>query len=575
MRRRIYRLGLILFACGIVAPCHSQDRMPAQSTVQIPVQTRTAQNDRPPLIAMGSDTCLLSGQRLRLRGEHLGSERTYQLVLHAGSRQWPLRVEEWREQAIVALLPELALPVESPAVLLLKNRQSAAVVSNRLPVAFCAAPASRSRPVERTQRAEVATEAPVEPAAVPGPPAPRAVPTGPAVNRVFVADSPARVSVAVSDDAETGDATAEPGEVIVFSRDMTAARALDAQLRPWGYHIKRRRALQQLGLVINVIRLPDTVTVAKAVQTLEQLEPPLLVDANHQYHLMQADASTAHRDRSGAAAAQRLVGWDRPGPACGRGLRIGLVDTLVDVNHASLSRAKIVARSFLPLGVTAAEGRHGTAIASLLVASADGVDGVAGLLPAAELYSAGVFRERARQRVDTTAELIITALDWLQGQRVDVINLSLAGKANRLLQSAIEQLIKQDQLIAAAAGNAGATAPPAYPAAWPGVAAVTAVDLRRDIYRQANQGRYLDLAAPGVDVWAARSGAGGAYYSGTSYAVPYVSAALAVLRQRHGGRSNAQLLTQLQRQARDLGAAGPDPVFGHGLLQLPGACGPQ
>jgi subtilisin family serine protease len=153
---------------------------------------------------------------------------------------------------------------------------------------------------------------------------------------------------------------------------------------------------------------------------------------------------------------------------------------------------------------------------------------------------------------------------------VDVINMSLAGPPNRLLQQAISLLVERNQLITAAAGNAGPGAPPAYPAAWPGVLAVTAVDNQARIYRQANRGEYIDLAAPGVDIWAARPGTRGAYYTGTSYATPYVSAALAVLRQRADGQGAGFLRRQLRDQARDLGAPGRDPLYGHGLLQLPG-----
>ena len=212
------------------------------------------------------------------------------------------------------------------------------------------------------------------------------------------------------------------------------------------------------------------------------------------------------------------------------------------------------------------------AIASILIGR-PARQGVTGLLPGARLYSAGIFRQRAADTIDTTAELIIAALDWLQGQQVDVINLSLTGRPNRLLQQVIRQLVQQNQLLAAAAGNGGPDAPPAYPAAWPGVVAVTAVDIQGQIYRQANRGDYIDLAAPGVDVWAARPGSEGAYHSGTSFAVPYATAALAVLRQRAGNPDASRLRQQLQQQARELGAPGPDPVYGHGLLQLPGGCG--
>ena len=50
----------------------------------------------------------------------------------------------------------------------------------------------------------------------------------------------------------------------------------------------------------------------------------------------------------------------------------------------------------------------------------------------------------------------------------------------------------------------------------------------RSIYKKANRGDYIDLAAPGVDVWTAKAGGGGSYRSGTSFAAPFVVAAIAI-----------------------------------------------
>jgi subtilisin family serine protease len=126
--------------------------------------------------------------------------------------------------------------------------------------------------------------------------------------------------------------------------------------------------------------------------------------------------------------------------------------------------------------------------------------------------------------------------------------------------------------LVAAAGNGGAGAPPAYPAAWPHVLAVTAVDSRQRVYRQANQGPYISLAAPGVGVWTAASISGGRLKSGTSFAVPFVTAALAVQRLRAPDEALDITITQMIDCAQDLGEAGFDPVFGHGLVSAPGTC---
>jgi subtilisin family serine protease len=130
-------------------------------------------------------------------------------------------------------------------------------------------------------------------------------------------------------------------------------------------------------------------------------------------------------------------------------------------------------------------------------------------------------------------------------------------------------------IIVAAAGNNGAGAEPSYPAAYPGVIAVTAVNRQLDVYNRATRGEYVDLAAPGVDLWVAAPGGGGTTRSGTSYAVPFVSAAAAVLRASNATLDASSLQAVLENGTLDLGKPGRDTTFGHGLLQTASLCQPD
>ncbi|CAN0583961.1 unnamed protein product, partial [Laminaria digitata] len=167
---------------------------------------------------------------------------------------------------------------------------------------------------------------------------------------------------------------------------------------------------------------------------------------------------------------------------------------------------------------------------------------------------------------------IVAAFDVLIGDGVDVINLSLSGPANAVVRRMTTRADEAGIGLVAAVGNDGPGADPAYPAAWPEVIAVTAVDARRRPYRRANQGAYVTLAAPGVNIWTAASISGGRLRSGTSYATPFVTAALAVERLRTPGNDTALATQALLACAQDLGEAGHDPVFGNGLLAAPGQC---
>jgi hypothetical protein len=246
-------------------------------------------------------------------------------------------------------------------------------------------------------------------------------------------------------------------------------------------------------------------------------------------------------------------------------LRIGMIDSLVDVTHPSLNSSRINSRSF-----TAADSAlpdfHGTAIASIIAAN---TEGYVGLAPKAELYAAAVFeQDRQRGEIASTFSLV-KALDWLITEGVDVINISLAGPPNRLLETALKRAAERNVLLLAAAGNGGPVARPMYPAAYSSVVAVTAVNSAGTVFRLANRGNYLDLAAPGVDLLHARAGGGYASSSGTSFAVPFATTAAAWIRQLFPTRDVLEVLYQ---SAQDLGAPGRDDIYGHGLLR-PGSAG--
>ena len=125
----------------------------------------------------------------------------------------------------------------------------------------------------------------------------------------------------------------------------------------------------------------------------------------------------------------------------------------------------------------------------------------------------------------------------------------------------------------AAAGNEGPDSEPAYPAAYAGVIAVAAVDQRGRPYGRGNRGSYIYVAAPGVDVWGADARGGEAFWTGTSFAAPFVTAAVA--RDMSVGRAHDinDGRALIAAGARDLGAPGRDPIYGHGLLQV-GAAAP-
>jgi subtilisin family serine protease len=130
--------------------------------------------------------------------------------------------------------------------------------------------------------------------------------------------------------------------------------------------------------------------------------------------------------------------------------------------------------------------------------------------------------------------------------------------------------------VVAAAGNAGPAAPPVYPAAQTGVIAVTATDAKDRIFSGANRGDYIAVAAPGVDVLAARPGktpgsSAYDYFTGTSMATGYVTGLAAVLLSADPKLNTADLRHILESSATDLGPPKKDPEFGWGRIDAAAA----
>lgn len=351
----------------------------------------------------------------------------------------------------------------------------------------------------------------------------------------------------------------EPDELVVISANMDEAKQLAQQLGGFGLQAKRRKILKNLGMVISAFRVPPGTDMQQLTANVRQSYPSMWVDMNHRYQLM--------GDNRNTGSAKKIIHW-KDAPGCGKGLRIGLIDTGVDKNHPALSKQSIVEYSVLSRGIKVAKPDHGTGVASLLVGNANDPS-FAGLLPSARLFSAAVFRQRDDKHTDTTAEWIVSAIDWLLSQKVQAINMSIGGPRNLLVDVAIQRTIQSGVTVIAAAGNNGPDSTPVYPAAQPGVIAVTAVDSNGRLYNRASHGNYIDFSAPGVDIWTATPGKGGKFVSGTSFATPFVTASMVSLAQRQGPKGAYE---QLQKTATDLGDPGKDTAYGWGLLQLAGSC---
>ena len=143
------------------------------------------------------------------------------------------------------------------------------------------------------------------------------------------------------------------------------------------------------------------------------------------------------------------------------------------------------------------------------------------------------------------------------------------GPPNRLLELAVRRAAAKGMLLVAAVGNDGPAAAPLYPAAYPDVIGVTAVDAAGQVLPEAGRGPHVAFAAPGADIAAAGFAPGGyARARGTSFAAPLVAGLLAAALHEPDAAAAGLAVAALARSAQDRGAPGRDPVYGHGLVGI-------
>lgn len=278
-------------------------------------------------------------------------------------------------------------------------------------------------------------------------------------------------------------------------------------------------------------------------------------------------ASTAPSCTGSRCIPRDLLGWSMEElRGCSGGVSVGILDTGIDHEHPSIKHR--FSGVFIPEGRKPAPSWHGTAVFALLAGNPK--SGTPGLIPNAGIYHASIFFSDQSGDFATDTHVLLQALDWMENMGVKIVNMSFAGPRDALVEQMITRLSAKGMIFIAAAGNDGPTAEPAFPAAYRQVIAVTAVKADRRVYPFANRGRHIDVAAPGVDIWTAVPGAREGYYSGTSFAAPFVTALVATIYKQRPIAVKEQLLDRLEYD--DLGIPGRDSTYGRGLPIAPKTC---
>ena len=151
---------------------------------------------------------------------------------------------------------------------------------------------------------------------------------------------------------------------------------------------------------------------------------------------------------------------------------------------------------------------------------------------------------------------IVKGLEWAVAQGAQIINMSFAGPRDPILEQAIKRLKDKGIILIAAAGNAGPKSPPLFPGADANVIAVSATDVDDKTYKNANRGKHVAIAAPGVDILVPAPDGGYQLTTGTSVAAAHISGVVALMLERNPRLTPADVRSILSA-TRQEAAAGP------------------
>jgi hypothetical protein len=327
------------------------------------------------------------------------------------------------------------------------------------------------------------------------------------------------------------------GQIVAIDPSPAALQAL----RQAGFSVGAERTLDPLSLRVVALGAPQGRDTRAALALAQGIDPAGDYDFDHLFW------------RSGSTAAAPSAA---PMQGAAASIRVGLVDSGVDDGHPALAGTDV--RHWGCDGRRVPDA-HGTAVASLLAGRA-----VAGATGRSTLFAADVY---CGQATGGTALAVAQALAWLAREQVGVINISLVGPSNRLLERAVAAMQARGHLLVAAVGNDGPAAAPLYPAAYAGVVGVGAVNAHERVLPEAGRGPQVDFVAPGAGLVAAAPAGRWHAVRGTSFAAPLVARIAAQRMSAPGAAEVAAAMAALDREA--VLPPGADALaFGHGVLGL-------
>jgi subtilisin family serine protease len=327
---------------------------------------------------------------------------------------------------------------------------------------------------------------------------------------------------------------------------------VDALARRHGLRRIDSRSFELIGATIGLFRIAGGKTVEAASREFAQDGRVRSLQPNFRYTLQGASAGDpAQYPQAELHLPQAHMLAD------GANVTVAVIDSAIDLKHSEFAGVTIT--PFDALDSKEGPHPHGTGVAGAIVSHVR----LMGSAPAARILAIRAFGTSGKA-AESSSYVLLKGLDLAASHGAQIVNMSFTGPKDAIIGRGLAALAARNIVMVAAAGNAGPKSPPLYPAADANVVAVSATDAQDKLFAASNRGRYIAVAAPGVDVFLPTPDDKYQITSGTSFSCAFVSGVAALMLQRNPALKREEVRAILMKTARDLGPPGPDDQFGAG-----------
>ncbi|MGI8908358.1 MAG: S8 family serine peptidase [Candidatus Sumerlaeaceae bacterium] len=350
--------------------------------------------------------------------------------------------------------------------------------------------------------------------------------------------------------------------------------------KPRGHLRSKSAALNDRSGRIHRLKFPASADIQQIAIELREVVALEYAEPNHLGTLAvlpPTDPDYLPQQATDFAQVNLEAGWAGQATAGGSNVKVAVIDSGVDRNHPDLMDVLDLANSynFADDNTTIADDLgHGTRVAGIIAAEAYNNEGIAGVAFGSSILSLDVANSGGFISADDAAR----AVDRAVIKNAHVINMSIRfSSSNTTLKEACDGASAAGVLVVAAAGNEGQGSAPVYPASWPSVVGVGALDDagKRAAYSNYNgtQRDLVDLFAPGNTIYSTIPGGlyNGNYGSGTSYACPIVSGVGALVKASNPLQGGPAIADHLKRTASSIAEFSPSDGAGFGKVNAAAA----